>query len=183
MSFEATKSLFGARQLVKSVKMQLDTISGYSLPSFSILKMGGSSGGDRISRMVIQKETVEKKLMKALDACLNLEEASQAELDTVDNLELRAIITFRYVFGMTWSQIARKIGGNTTSDAVKKRFERGLKAYEEKQISVPYSTNALKAVRWLEQAMKKAQVNNPSELKKTSVDVFLEKELRMGKAV
>lgn len=178
MSFEATKNLTGARLLVDAVKEQLKTISDYSSPAFD--HIGGGKGGtpsDRVSRMLIRKEEIVKNLTVAMDACTHLEEASQEELATVDNLELRALIIYRYVDDMSWPEIAEKYAGRITSDAVKKRFERGLKAYEDQAVTVHYTPIALRAMQWLKQAMEKAGITDTKELKKTSVDLYNERQI------
>ena len=55
------------------------------------------------------------------------------------DLEMRAMLTFRYLHNMTWSDIAKKSGEGASPDAVKKRFERSLKAYDAQKISVAYT--------------------------------------------
>ena len=156
MSFEATKSLSGARQLVKMVKWNLESITDYSSPSFDNSGSGRTNAkNDRILNMLIRKERIEKEYTVVLDACLYLEEASQVELDSVDDLELRALIQFRYVNGMSWPEIAREIGQNITPDAIKKRFERGIRVYEEKGVTVCYPPNAKRALEWLNRAKSK----------------------------
>ena len=184
MSFEATRNLSGARQLVKAIEARLESISDYSSPAFGTIG-GGRSGipGDRVSRLLIQREQLTKRLADMLEKCLDLEEASEAELDTVNDLGLRAVIIWRYVHDMTWVEIASKCGERTTADAVKKRFERSMKAYNEQGIAVPYSPKALRAVRWMEQMLAKAQITDRKELKKTSVDLFNEKERQKAAAV
>lgn len=184
MSFEATRNLSGARQLVKAIESKLDSISDYSSPALD--KIGGGRGGipgDRVSRLVLQREHLMKRLADMLEICLDLEEASEAELDTVNDLGLRAIIIWRYVHDMTWSEIANNCGERTTADAVKKRFERSMKAYDEQGNAIPYSPKALEAVRWMEQMLAKAQITDRKELKKTSVDLFNEKERQKAVAV
>ena len=182
MSFEATKNLSGARMLVDAVRMNLESISAYTSPSFGCI--GGGKGGipsDRVSRMLIRKEKLTNCLMSALDACLCLEQASLAELATVDNLELRALIIDRFIHDMPWSDIAEKHG--TTSDAVKKRFERGLRSYEDQGVIVHYTPDCERALQWLKRTMNKASVSDLRELKKTSVDRNSEDFHQMPKVV
>ena len=91
MSFEATKQLRGARLLVEAMGMELDSISAYSSPRFDkIAVQGGTRTTDRVSQMVIRKESMIHSLMNAIEACQHLESASKAELETVHDLEMRA---------------------------------------------------------------------------------------------
>lgn len=154
MSLEATKNLSAARQLVKTTNLELESLTEYSSPSFE--RLGARKGGspyDRVSGLIIRKERLQKKLTDTLDACLLLEEASQAELDSVDNLELRSMIYYREVCGMTWAQIGKEM--DLTADASKKRYERGMKTYLEKKVSVTYPQGTLQAMQWLNQALHK----------------------------
>lgn len=150
MSFEATKQLRGARLLVEAMGMELDSISAYSSPSFDkIVVQGGTRTSDRVSQMIIRKESMIHSLMSAIEACHNLESASKAELETVPDLEMRAMLTFRYLHNMTWSDIAKKSGEGASPDAVKKRFERSLKAYDAQKISVAYTEAEERALSWM----------------------------------
>ena len=151
MSFEATKQLRGARLLVEAMGMELDSISAYSSPSFDkIAVQGGTRTTDRVSQMVIRKESMIHSLMNAIEACQHLESASKAELETVHDLEMRAMLTFRYLHNMTWLDIAKKSGEGASPDAVKKRFERGLKAYVAQNTSVAYTEAEERALSWME---------------------------------
>ena len=153
MSFEATKNLTGARQLVKLIEWELGTIDEYASSGFN--SIGGSRGSgfnDRVAKALIRKEKVVRTLTSALNACLCIEEASQQELASVENLELRSLIIYRYIHNKAWQDIAREFEDGVTADAIKKRFERGLKAYENAQPNVEYSPNAQKAIAWIKEA-------------------------------
>lgn len=152
MAFEATKNLAGARQVVKAANMELEALDGYSSPAFGNIG-GGARGGmhsDRVVKMVMKRDRARERLASLLDTCLHLEEASQAELDTVASPELRAMITYREVHGMTWAQIGKEM--DMSADAAKKRYERNMKAYLGQGIKVEYPQDALDAVGWLRRA-------------------------------
>ena len=155
MSFEATKNLPGARLLVKAIEMELHAVADCCNAGFH--KPGSGTNKqqrDRVALLTVRRESLAHNLTAAMEACQSLEEASRRELDTVDNLEMRAMLTFRYIHNMTWSEVARTVGADVTADAVKKRFERGLKSYEEQQIRVSYTQAEKKALHWLEETLK-----------------------------
>lgn len=157
MSFEATKNLPGARLLVKAIEMELHAVADCCNPSFR--KPGSGTNKqqrDRVALLTVRRESLAHNLTAAMEACQTLEEASRRELDSVDNLEMRAMLTFRYIHNMTWSEVARAVGADVTADAVKKRFERGLKSYEEQQIQVGYTQAEQKALHWLEETLKQS---------------------------
>ena len=53
-------------------------------------------------------------------------------LRTVDDYQVRLILTYRFVDLMTWRQIAFRIGGNNTEDSVKQRAYRFIKYSQKK---------------------------------------------------
>lgn len=53
-------------------------------------------------------------------------------LRTVDDYQVRLILTYRFVDLMTWRQIAFRIGGNNTEDSVKQRAYRFIKDSQKK---------------------------------------------------
>ena len=148
--FEATKSLSGARELVKVTNMELDSLDGYTSPVFD--NIGGRSSGpsDRLTKLVLRRDRLRRYLTNTLEHCLRLEEASKAELESVDNLELRSMIYYREVCGMTWAQIGKEM--NMTADAAKKRYERGMRAYLEQGITVSYPEYTEASMNWLHRA-------------------------------
>jgi hypothetical protein len=47
-------------------------------------------------------------------------------IDTIDDSQIRQILSLRYVNGLTWRQIACSIGGGNTEDSVRKAHDRFL---------------------------------------------------------
>lgn len=50
-------------------------------------------------------------------------------IQTVDDMQIRLIMSYRFVDLLTWNQTALKIGGNNTEDSVKKACYRWLKKH------------------------------------------------------
>ena len=181
MSFEATKQLRGARLLVEAMGMELNSISAYSSPSFDkIAVQGGTRTSDRVSQMIIRKESMIHSLMSAIEACHNLESASKAELETVPDLEMRAMLTFRYLHNMTWSDIAKKSGEGASPDAVKKRFERSLKAYEAQNTSVAYTEAEERALSWMKSVQHASTQRNLGAISSSSRFTGNQNSLKAG---
>ena len=177
MPLEAIKHLSGARQLTKAVKRELDSISEYTAPSINRIISGkGGSPGDRVSRIVTKKERLQERLCIILELCFYFEEAAQAELETVDNLEFKALVIDRYIYDKSWTDIARGYENGITADALKKRFERFLKAYTEQNPEVPYSPKAKLAINWYFDKFRSTGIKSVKEFRKTSVDLYNEKE-------
>ena len=174
MALEATKNIAGARQLTRAIRRELETISDYASPSFDrIISGSGGKPSDRVTRMLMKKERLQEKLSTMLDLCLYFEEATQAELETIDNLEFKALVIDRFIHDRSWPDIARDYEGNISADALKKRFERCLKVYTDQNPVVHYSPNAKKAITWYHNRFHAAGIASA-----TSVDIYNEKERR-----
>ena len=177
MALEAIKNISGARQLTRTLRREFETISDYASPSFDrIISGSGGKPSDRVSRMLMKKERLQEKLSTMLDLCLYFEEAVQAELETIDNLEFKALVIDRFIHDKPWTDIAQDYDGNISADALKKRFERCLKAYTDQNPVVHYSPNAKQAITWYRTRFHAAGIASTRELKKTSVDIYIERE-------
>lgn len=55
-----------------------------------------------------------------------LRKANEVEefIKSVDDSRMRRIINLRFIEGLSWNQVANRIGGNNTEDSVKKAFYR-----------------------------------------------------------
>ncbi len=163
--------------MTRAIRRELETISDYALPSFDcIISRNGGAPSDRVSRMLMKKERLQEKLSTILDLCLYFEEATQAELETIDNLEFKALVIDRFVYDRSWPDIARDYDGNISADALKKRFERCLKAYTDQNPVVQYSPNAKKAITWYCNKFHAAGIESTKALKNTSVDISNKRE-------
>lgn len=72
---------------------------------------------DRIRKERAQYEAEERNL--------------EAFIDSVDDPQIRLILSYRFVDLLSWLQVARKIGGQNTEDSVKKSCYRFLKKSEK----------------------------------------------------
>lgn len=61
-----------------------------------------------------------------LERALTIQEAVDEELKDTP-LRIQRMIRFKYLEGMTWEEVANKIGGRATEDSVRKEIERFLK--------------------------------------------------------
>ena len=97
-------------------------------------KVSGGEGGIqsfKIEGFPYPEYSRKKTLLYARKATLSeleleiIETLNEVEsfISTVKDSHMRRIITFRVVDGLTWNQVASKIGGNT-EDSVRKAFDR-----------------------------------------------------------
>ena len=70
----------------------------------------------------VYKKTLEERKQKAEELKLEVERW----LNTIPN-RMQRIIRYKIFEGMTWEQVAQKIGRKATADSVRKEFEKFLK--------------------------------------------------------
>jgi len=79
---------------------------------------------EKIVPLIIEiKERIEKQQEQYIRERITIEEYIQS----VDDYQIRLIMSYRFVDLMTWQQIALLIGGNNTADSVRKACNRYLK--------------------------------------------------------
>lgn len=66
-----------------------------------------------------------KSILSALELEI-LENVKQVEqfISEIQDSHIRRIVSFRFVDGLTWNEVADKMSGNNTEDSVKKAFQR-----------------------------------------------------------
>ena len=85
--------------MTKAVRRELDSISKYTAPSINrVISVKGGPPGDLVSRILTKKERLQERLCIILELCFYFEEAAQAEIETVDNLEFKALVIDRYTY-------------------------------------------------------------------------------------
>ncbi len=86
--------------------------------------------------IIARRDTVRNEITKRLDQYTHTVKQAMDELTAVENGEFLAMLRLRFVCDYSWPDIAKKLGGRLTADAVKKRFQRYLEEYESKTNSV-----------------------------------------------
>ena len=133
MSFEATKQVGAAKLAVKLAAEKIDELEYLSASGCDTFRRGGGARGRSVEDFVIRKDAMVETLRKQMNRWMKLEEESEKELESVEDLELRNMIILRYVKQLPWAEIGNALGRRITADAVKKRFERGIREYEKKR--------------------------------------------------
>lgn len=66
----------------------------------------------------------EEKLRAAEGELLELLNAAEEYIESIDDSRLRLIIRLRVIDELSWRQVAQRIGGGNTEDGVRKAFDR-----------------------------------------------------------
>lgn len=68
-----------------------------------------------------------QKLEEAEGRLLELTNAAEEYINGIEDSRMRRIIQYRILDGLSWYEVADRMGGKATSDSCKKYFERYLK--------------------------------------------------------
>lgn len=94
----------------------------YTATSFQISGVDIEDYNRRVRRL-------KSKLVKKKDELLKLQEETQKFIDKIEDSFVRQIITLRYSEGLSWNDIAAKMGNNYSKDSLRKTSERFLKKF------------------------------------------------------
>lgn len=126
------------RYIEKEIKLlqerieELETEAARVTPILTGLP-GKGSGGDRIGAVVEQLVEEKEKLEAALQQRQEERRKAMRFINSIADSQLRTIFFLRFLNGKSWIAVARYIGGNNTSDSVKKQAYRYLIKTNKKQ--------------------------------------------------
>ena len=89
------------------------TITGFPVPEYK-----------RKKAILRHREIVLNGLENEIEATIN---DVQVFINGIEDSHIRRIVSMRYIDGLTWRQIAMRIGGGNSEDAVRKTVERFLR--------------------------------------------------------
>lgn len=110
--------------------MAADTVAGsnpvwpYQLRSFRVEGIAVPEYERRVERL-------KRKLQRRLEEVMEKREEIEEYIDSIDDSQIRMILTLRYVNGLSWQQVAEHIGGGNTADSVRMMHNRFLKKYKK----------------------------------------------------
>ena len=110
--------------------MAADTVAGsnpvwpYQPRSFRVEGIAIPEYERRVGRL-------KRKLQRRLEEVMEKREEIEEYIDSIDDSQIRMILTLRYVNGLSWQQVAEHIGGGNTADSVRMMHNRFLKKYKK----------------------------------------------------
>lgn len=78
-----------------------------------------------LMRRKLRLEQLEKKLEDAINEV-------EQYIDAIEEPRKRLILRYRYIDGMTWRQVAIKLGPGNSEDGIRKEVDRFIKKHREK---------------------------------------------------
>ena len=90
------------------------------------------SAGNRLERYAAEIADLEAIISAKLTQCIHERNRLERYIAGIPDSLTRQIFTLRFVNGLSWVQVALRIGGNTTPDGVRMTCKRYLENSEEK---------------------------------------------------
>ena len=84
---------------------------------------------------------IKERIQREKEEFLKERMAIEGFIRSVEDYQIRLILSYRFIDLLTWNQVAAMIGGNNTEDSVKKMCYRFLKQSEKRKVvpNVPYT--------------------------------------------
>jgi hypothetical protein len=132
MTKKELSQLYYLNREIEELKRRLDELE--ALATSSTQKITGLPSGGGISDMVGKfgteivelKELLDARIKKSIDELKRLD----AYIQGLDDVEIRMILSLRYINGLGWEQVAASISSCLSGESVRKAHERFL---EKKQ--------------------------------------------------
>ncbi len=116
-----------------------------SMPEFPYLEQGINIGGVQYSTRNEEQLMMEKQL---LDERRQAAEGIRLQAEEIINrapIRMQRIIRYKCVDGMTWKEVAKKMGKGCTEESIRKEFDRFIKSLSD--FSVLSGMSALSEVK------------------------------------
>ena len=101
----------------------------YPYTQHTVTIEGLEEDSDKIDNRIIRMEL--RRVRQMQDKNDKEMSVIRQEIDDINDEYLRSIITYRFIKGMSWRQVAFRIGGGNTEDAVRMAYNRYLKSKKE----------------------------------------------------
>lgn len=103
-----------------------DVVKG-SDPEFPYINRSVKITGVNIKGYEEELKKLKSRLSKRVSELLKLLDEINDYIESIDDSLIRQVIILKYIEGLTWNQVAAKIGGGTTADSLRMMLNRYLK--------------------------------------------------------
>lgn len=128
MTIKELSQLYHLRREVEMDKQRLLELEERALPGAQRLSglPGGLSVQDKLGEMATEIADLRAVIEAKYRRCLTEQQRLEAYIAGIEDSFVRQIFTCRFVEGMSWRQVADKVGGKNTADGVRKLSKRFL---------------------------------------------------------
>ena len=128
MTLKELSQLYYLNREIENLKRQLEEIECYAegtTQSFSGMPHGGGTS-DKVGAGAVRLADLKSKISNRQIACWQEYCKLNDYISNIDDSFVRQIMSYRFVNGLSWQQVADCIGGGNTADSVKKVCYRHL---------------------------------------------------------
>lgn len=128
MTLKELSQLYYLNREIETLKRQLAEIECYAegiTQSFSGMPHGGSTS-DKVGAGAVRIADLKSKIENRQIACWQEYCKLNDYISNIDDSFIRQIMSYRFINGLSWQQVADCIGGGNTADSVKKVCYRHL---------------------------------------------------------
>ena len=127
MTIKELSQLYHLRREVEMDRQRLAALEEQALPGAQRLSglPGSSRGQDKLGEMAAEIADLRAVIEQKLKRCLAEQQRLEAYIAGIEDSFVRQIFTCRFVEGLSWRQVADKVGGRNTADGLRmlsKRF-------------------------------------------------------------
>lgn len=115
----------------RRLAMLRDKAYAASSPNLSGMP-SGSGSGDRVGKYAAEIAELEALIEIKLERCMCEQIKLERYIADIPDSLTRQIFTYRFIDKLSWTQVARRVGGDNTADSVKKNCYRYLEKIGEK---------------------------------------------------
>ena len=128
MTIKELSQLYHLRREVEMERQRLAALEERALPGAQRLSglPGSSRGQDKLGNAAAEIADLRALVEQKLRRCLAEQQRLEAYIAGIEDSFVRQIFTCRFVEGMSWRQVADKVGGRNTADGVRKLSKRFL---------------------------------------------------------
>lgn len=128
MTIKELSQLYHLRREVEMERQRLAALEERALPGAQRLSglPGSSRGQDKLGNAAAEIADLRALIEQKLRRCLAEQQRLEAYIAGIEDSFVRQIFTCRFVEGMSWRQVADKVGGRNTADGVRKLSKRFL---------------------------------------------------------
>lgn len=130
MTLKELSKLYYLKKLIDRDELRLLELKsklGPGAMQITGMPRGGGGAKNKIEEVVPLAIEIEQKITEERNQYIAEQRRIEEYLNSIDDYQIRLIMLHRFVDLLRWEQIAAKIGGNNTSDSVKKACYRYIK--------------------------------------------------------
>jgi hypothetical protein len=134
MTFKELSQLYWLNREIERDKARLDELRTKSVyTEQGITGVPGTRGvSNRTSNYAAEIADMREVIEINIRRCFYELDRLNRYINTVEDARLRAILSLRFINGLTWWQVAASIGGRNTASGVRMACERHLKKTDKK---------------------------------------------------